>query len=100
MDSDQPFFSIQETNNYHTRHYSTYLVCGDYYVVPLRMNSRGRSQDGGGVGWRDYFLPYKLIKRSFECGTTFTKQVLNTGGGHQASRGSPISSKDGRKYKR
>ena len=60
----------------------------------------GQFQDSGGIGRGDYFLPYKLIKRSFECGTTFTKQVLNTGGGHQASRGSLISSKDGRKYKR
>ena len=42
-----------------------------------------QSQDSGGIGRGDHFLPYKLIKRSLECGATFTKQVLNTGGGHQ-----------------
>ena len=26
-----------------------------------------RSQDGRGIGPGDHFLPYKLIKRSFEC---------------------------------
>ena len=26
----------------------------------------GRSQDGGGVGQEDHFLPYKFIERTFE----------------------------------
>ena len=25
------------------------------------------SQDGGGIGWKDHFLPHKFIKRVFEC---------------------------------
>ena len=29
---------------------------------------------------------WTFIKRSFECWATFTKQLLNTGGGHQAPR--------------
>ena len=28
---------------------------------------RGRSQDGGGIGRGDHFLPYKFIERTFEC---------------------------------
>ena len=31
-------------------------------------------------------LPYKFIKRSSECWATSTKQLLNTGRGHQAPR--------------
>ena len=45
-----------------------------------------KNQDSGGIGWGDHFLPYKFIKRSFECWATSTKQLLNTGGGHQAPR--------------
>ena len=30
-------------------------------LVPLSF------QDVGGIGWGDHFLPYKFIKRSFEC---------------------------------
>ena len=26
----------------------------------------GRSQDGGGIGWGDHFLPYKFIERTIE----------------------------------
>ena len=44
------------------------------------------TEDGGGIGWGDHFLPHKFIKRSFECWTTSTKQLLNTGGGPQAPR--------------
>ena len=44
------------------------------------------AQDGGGTGQEDHFLPNKFIKRSFECWTTSTKQLLNAGGGYQAPR--------------
>ena len=34
----------------------------------FRKGREGRwSQDGGGIGWEDHFLPHKFIKRSFEC---------------------------------
>ena len=46
----------------------------------------GLSQDGRGIGWRDYFLPHKFIERSFECWATSTKQLQNTERGHQAPR--------------
>ena len=52
----------------------------------LLCNSRGWSQDDGGIGWREYFLPYKFIKRSFECWATSTEQLPNAGGGPQAPR--------------
>ena len=45
-----------------------------------------QSQDGREIGWGDHFLPHKLIKRSFGCWATSTKQLLNTGGGHQVPR--------------
>jgi len=44
------------------------------------------SQDGGGIGQGDHFLPHKYIKRSSACGTVSTKQLLNTGGGPQIRR--------------
>ena len=56
----------------------------DCKIKPV--NPRGRSQDGGGIGWGDHFLPHKFIKRSFECWTNATKQLLNSGRGHQAPR--------------
>ena len=43
-------------------------------------------QDGGGIGWETTFSCHKFIKRSFECWTTSTKQLLNTGRGHLAPR--------------
>jgi len=46
----------------------------------------GRSQDGGGVGWGEHFLPHKFIKRTFKHQVNSTKQLLNAGRGHQASR--------------
>ena len=45
-----------------------------------------KKHDIRGIGRGDHFLPYKFIKRSFECWATSTKQLLNTGGGHQAPR--------------
>ena len=41
---------------------------------------------GGGIGWGDHFLPYKFIKRTFKHWVNSTKQLLNTGRGHQAPR--------------
>ena len=46
----------------------------------------GRSQDGGGVGRGEHFLPHKFIKRTFKCRVNSTKQLLNAGRGHQAPR--------------
>ena len=37
---------------------------------------RGRSQDGGGIGPGDHFLPYKFIERTTERKANFTKQLL------------------------
>ena len=39
-----------------------------------------------GIGQGEHFLHHKFIKRLFECWATLTKQLLNTGGGHQAPR--------------
>ena len=46
-----------------------------------RIFSRGRSQDGGGIGQGDHFLSYKFIQR-----TKFTKELLIASSGHQARR--------------
>ena len=32
----------------------------------LKREGRGRSQDGGGVGRGEHFLPHKFIKRTFK----------------------------------
>ena len=45
-----------------------------------------RSQDGGGVGWGEHFLPHKFIKRAFKRRVNSTKQLLKAGRGHQAPR--------------
>ena len=45
-----------------------------------------RSQDGGGVGRGEPFLPHKFIKRTFKRRVNSTKQLLNAGRGHQAPR--------------
>ena len=50
------------------------------------MVSRGRSQDGGGLGRGDHFLSYKFIGRTIERWTNFTKQLLIASRGHQAPR--------------
>jgi len=42
--------------------------------------------DGGGIGQGHHFLPHKFIKRTFKHRVNFTKQLLNAGRGHQASR--------------
>ena len=46
----------------------------------------GRSQDGGGVGRGEHFLPHKFIKRAFKHQVNSTKQLPNAGRGHQAPR--------------
>ena len=46
----------------------------------------GGTQDGGGIGRGDHFLPYKFIERTFEPWANSTKQLLITSRGHQAPR--------------
>ena len=60
-------------------------------LFPLLENRSGRgrggqSQDGGGIGQGDHFLPHRFIKRTFERWVNSTKQLLNAGKGHQAPR--------------
>ena len=52
----------------------------------IKDRNGGRSQDGGGVGWGEHFLPQKFIKRAFKRRVNSTKQLLNAGRGHQAPR--------------
>ena len=44
--------------------------------INLKRYMQGRSQDGGGIGRGDQFLPYKFIKRTIERRENFTKQLL------------------------
>ena len=55
-------------------------------AMMLKLKLQGRSQDGGGVGWGEHFLPHKFIKRAFKRLVNSTKQLLNAGRGHQAPR--------------
>ena len=50
----------------------------------LKKSPGRRSQDGGGVGREEHFLPHKFIKRAFKRRVNSTKQLLNAGRGHQA----------------
>ena len=52
----------------------------------IKSNKGRRSQDGGGVGQGEHFLPYKFIKRAFKRQVNSKKQLLNAGRGHQAPR--------------
>ncbi|XP_055402371.1 uncharacterized protein LOC129626912 [Bubalus kerabau] len=52
----------------------------------IKQQTGGRSQDGGGVGQGEHFLPHKFIKRAFKRRVNSTKQLLNAGRGHQAPR--------------
>ena len=52
----------------------------------LKKDRGVRSQDGGGVGRGEHFLPHKFIKRAFKRRVNSTKQLLNAGRGHQAPR--------------
>ena len=51
-----------------------------------KRSSEGRSQDGGGVGRGEHFLPHKFIKTAFKRRVNSTKQLLNASRGHQAPR--------------
>ena len=53
---------------------------------PFKSHAEGRSQDGGGVGRGEHFLPHKFIKRAFKRRVNSTKQLLNAGRGQQAPR--------------
>ena len=48
--------------------------------------SRGRSQDGRGIGQGDHFLPYKFTKRTIQRRANFTKHLLITSWGPQVPR--------------
>ena len=52
----------------------------------LNWKKEGRSQDGGGIGWGDHFLPCKFIERTFECWANLTKQLLTASRRHQVPR--------------
>ena len=56
------------------------------FKLVLEKAEEGRSQDGGGVGRGEHFLPHKFIKRAFKRRVNSTKQLLNAGRGHQAPR--------------
>ena len=71
---------IRKEKDYFLYVHSLFLL-GPFFKVP-----RGRSQDGGGIGWGDHFLSYKFIKRTIEHWTKFTKQLLIASRGHQAPR--------------
>ena len=44
--------------------------------INFKRYMQGRSQDGGGIGQGDHFLPYKFIERTIERRANFTKQLL------------------------
>ena len=54
--------------------------------INFKNKGRERSQDGGGVGQGEHFLPHKFIKRAFKRRVNSTKQLLNASRGHQAPR--------------
>ena len=45
-----------------------------------------RKKDGGGIGREDHFRPHKFLKRTFQRRANSTKQLLEAGRGHQATR--------------
>ena len=55
-------------------------------TIETKTNQWRRSQDGGGVGRGEQFLPHKFIKRAFKRRVNSIKQLLNAGRGHQAPR--------------
>ena len=65
-------------------YYLPFLV--NFFAYTKVDKLRQQSQDGRKIGQGDNFIPYKLIKRSFECWATSTKQLLNADRGHQAPR--------------
>ena len=48
----------------------------EYYSPLKKKEIVGRSQDGGGIGRGDHFLPYIFIERTIEHRANFTKQLL------------------------
>ena len=54
---------------YHKKCYKTVRLYKIRYVV------WGRSQDNGGIGRQDHFLPYKFMERTIRR-ANFTKQLL------------------------
>ena len=71
--------------------YSAHFLKILFYFLTLQYCIRfaiyqNESKDGGGVGRGEHFLPHKFIKRTFKRQVNFTKQLLNTGRGHQAPR--------------
>ena len=54
--------------------------------ISCHINKQEMSEDGGGVGRGEHFLPHKFIKRAFKRRVNSTKQLLNAGRGHQAPR--------------
>ena len=59
-------------------------MCTSLHILSVKKIVR--SQDGGGVGPGEHFLPHKFIKRAFKRRVNSTKQLLNAGRGHQAPR--------------
>ena len=55
-------------------------------LLKLFQKITGRSQDGGGIGRGDHFLPCKFTKRTIEHRANFTKHLLIASWGHQAPR--------------
>ena len=56
-----------------------------HFLFNPRVLGRG-SQEGGGIGRGDHFLPHKFIERTFERRANYTKQLLMASRGHQAPR--------------
>ena len=79
------FLVLLSLCNLSITYYSTHSVACIFNYT-LKIVSRGRSQDGGGVGRGEHFLPHKFIKRAFKRRVHSTKQLLNASRGHQAPR--------------
>ena len=67
-------------------YYSGWVGISNWYLNMHFPDLHRRSQDGGGVGRGEHFLPHKFIKRAFKHRVNSTKQLLNAGRGHQALR--------------
>ena len=56
---------IKKTYKY-TRDMYIYIKTADERFVSLKKRENRRRYDGGGIGWGDHFLLYKIIERTFE----------------------------------
>ena len=65
---------------------SNIYLLWDLRITSLKNSAKWRSQDGGGIGWGDHFLPYKFIERTIERWANFTKQLLIASRVHQVPR--------------